>query len=327
MMTYLEPLPNPVSSATIPVGQDYESQFASHIERIHLELARILANEDQVPYTQRLWQALQYGTLNGGKRIRGILAIESGLACGGELAHLLPTACAIELVHAQSLIHDDLPCMDDDDMRRGKPTVHRAFDEATAVLAGDALLAMSFGVISRDTAKTAPITADILLAVMQDLSEVASVKGLVNGQYVDIMLEGKIFTQEALDYIHTFKTGALFSFSLRSGARLAGASPERVQTFSLLGQKLGLAFQIIDDLLDIQSTVEALGKTPGKDYLQKKATYPALMGVERAREAAEKLVKESQAILESLGNCENPLAPEQLKGLQSLSRFICERIS
>jgi geranylgeranyl diphosphate synthase type II len=210
--------------------------------------------------------------------------------------------------------------MDDDDLRRGQPTVHKAYDESTAVLTGDALLALSFGVITRHT-PSPPVSAQALLSIIQDLSDVSSVQGLVNGQYVDIQYEGKAFTQEILEYIHTYKTGALFSFSTRSGARLAGADDDTVETFSKFGQTLGLAFQIVDDLLDIEASSEQLGKTPGKDERQQKATYPSLMGLAKAREAAEQLIAEAIALLDGL-----QLPQERVEGLRSLSQFIGERI-
>jgi geranylgeranyl diphosphate synthase type II len=221
-------------------------------------------------------------------------------------------------------MHDDLPCMDNDDMRRGKPSAHKAFGESTAVLAGDALIALAFGVISKHTPQTGPITPAVLLDVISDFSDVTSVQGLVNGQFVDIEYEGKPYTQDILEYIHTYKTGALFKFSLRAGARLAGASSEVIERFTLLGQKLGLAFQIVDDLLDIASTTEALGKTAGKDQLQEKATYPAFFGIEASRAHVEQLSKEALALIEDQSGMPSHYDNTTLK---ALAGFISHRLS
>lgn len=311
----------------------FETLFSSNLERINDALARYLTSPEKHPIQgpEILWDALRYSTLSGGKRIRPLLTLESGLACNGNPESILPTACAIELVHAQSLIHDDLPCMDNDDLRRGKPTLHKAFDESTAVLSGDALLAMAFGLISHHTPLAAPLTADILLKVITDFSNVASVRGLVNGQFVDIHYEGKPYTPQVLEYIHTYKTGALFTFSTRSGAQLAGAPPEVVELFTELGQKLGLAFQIVDDLLDISSTSEALGKTPGKDLVQEKATFPALYGEAASSEKVEVLAREANELLDRLSQRSKTdssvkIVPEHLERLRFLIEFICHRI-
>lgn len=319
------------SGEQVPVTQDslgsvdYETLFADALQSVQDHLCRYLDKDayDASPEAGGLWEAMRYGTLDGGKRIRSVLALEVCKACGGRLEHILPTACAIELVHAQSLIHDDLPCMDNDDLRRGKPSVHKAFGESTAVLAGDALIALAFGLIAKETPLTAPITAEILLQVLGDFSDVTSVRGLVNGQFVDIQYEGKPFTQEILEYIHTYKTGALFRFSLRAGAKLAGASPEVVERFTLLGQKLGLAFQIVDDLLDIASTSETLGKTAGKDQIQQKATYPAFFGEQASRSQVIQLTRESLALLDETRGLPEDYDPSALKALVG---FISNRI-
>ena len=304
---------------------DYEHRFAEALQMVQAQLERYLNKDayDASPEAAGLWEAMRYGTLDGGKRIRSVLALEACKACGGQLEHILPTACAVELVHAQSLIHDDLPCMDNDDLRRGKPSVHKAYGESTAVLAGDALIALAFGLIAKETPLTEPISAEILLQVLGDFSDVTSVRGLVNGQFVDILHEGQPFTREILEYIHTYKTGALFQFSLRAGAKLAGASPDVVERFTLLGQKLGLAFQIVDDLLDIGSTSEALGKTAGKDQVQQKATYPAFFGEEASRAQVIQLTAASLALLEQTEGMPAHYNPVALKALVG---FISNRI-
>lgn len=313
---------NPPEAITMPPFE-YETFFAETLNAINTQLDVYLDKASQETSTEAdgLWEAMRYGTLDGGKRIRSVLAIEACKACGGTIETVLPTACAIEMVHAQSLMHDDLPCMDDDALRRGKPSVHIAFGESSAVLAGDALIAFAFGLIAKRTPLTETVTANTLLEVLGDFSDVTSVQGLVNGQFVDILYEGKPYTQEVLEYIHTYKTGALFQFALRAGAKLAGASETVVERFTQIGQKLGLTFQIVDDLLDIASTSEALGKTAGKDQLQKKATYPAFFGVETSQKQAEQLTHEALALLNDLPEHYNTAA------LKALIRFVAHRLS
>ena len=308
----------------------YESRFGATIDTVNHALSGYLTDAPEPIFAglpdgpARLWEAMRYSTLGGGKRIRSVIAVEVCLACGGQLEAVLPTACAIELVHAQSLIHDDLPCMDNDDLRRGQPTLHKAFDEATAVLTGDALLAMAFGLITKQTPLSDRVTAGTVLQVISDFSDVASVRGLVNGQYVDIRYEGQPFTREVLEYIHSYKTGALFSFSTRAGALLAGLPEDAVESFTRYGKLLGLAFQVVDDLLDIQSTSETLGKTAGKDVLQEKATYPAFFGVEASRQLAEEMIAEANGLLDSLCARYPHLQTEALK---TLAEFIRIRIN
>ncbi len=303
----------------------YETLFAPAIQRVNDSLARFLDKQayDASNQAEGLWEAMRYGTLDGGKRIRSVLALEACKACGGEVDSILPSACAIELVHAQSLIHDDLPCMDNDDMRRGKPSVHKAFGESTAVLAGDALIALAFGLISKETRLSETVSAHRLIEVIGDFSDVTSIRGLVNGQYVDIEYEGRVYTQEILEYIHTYKTGALFRFALRAGANLAGAPEIVVERFTLLGQKLGLAFQIVDDLLDIDSSSETLGKTAGKDLLQEKATYPAFYGVAASRAQVAQLSREAFALLDETAGMPSGYDSSTLK---TLVGFIANRI-
>lgn len=311
-------------SETAPVI-DYEALFAEDIRLIsdRLDVYLDRRSHDASPEADGLWEAMRYSVLDGGKRIRSVLAIEACKSCGGSADIILPTVCAIEMIHSQSLIHDDLPCMDNDDMRRGKPSVHKAFGESTAVLAGDALIAMAFGVIARETPMRASVTPALLLTVLGDFSEATSIRGLVNGQYVDIRYEGRPYTAEILDYIHAYKTGALFRFALRAGARLSGAPDNVVERFTRLGGKLGLAFQIVDDLLDIGSTSEVLGKTVGKDRLQEKATYPALYGEKASREAVWRLSAEAVSLAEERGGMPEGYDPSILKTLIS---FISDRI-
>ncbi len=302
----------------------YEGLFGDRIAQIETALDCFLTPDGgngslDIDTPRVLWDALRYSTLNGGKRIRAILTLESCIACGGDWQTAMPTACAIEMVHAQSLIHDDLPCMDDDDLRRGKPTLHKKYDESTAVLAGDALLAMAYGIVTEHTPLSETLSAERLLTLTTRFSKATSMHGLVNGQYVDIQFEGKPFDQTVLDYIHSNKTGALFMFSSEAGALLSGADDDTVATFSRFGQKIGLAFQIVDDLLDIESSSDSLGKTVGKDLIQEKATYPSLIGVEASREKATLLIESALSELNSGGI----VKPERLT---KLAEFIRTRL-
>jgi geranylgeranyl diphosphate synthase type II len=245
----------------------------------------------------RLAAAMRYSVLAGGKRLRPVLCLLAAEACGGDREAALPAACALELVHTYSLIHDDLPAMDDDDLRRGRPTCHRAFDEATAVLAGDGLLTLAFEVLVRHV-RPAEAAAGCVLA----LAEAAGPEGMVGGQMADLQAEGRgDGTPEALEAIHRRKTGALIRAALRIGARVAGAPAEAVAALDRYGQALGLAFQVVDDLLDVEGDEAKLGKRVGKDSGLGKWTYPGLIGVDRSRLLAKQLAEEAVAALAPLG--------------------------
>ncbi len=315
--------------------QPYETRFASRLQQVRETLTEFLNGKYDFPKSlalqqeetngaAQLWDAMRYSALNSGKLVRPVLCLEVTKACGGTIESALPTACSIELVHTQSLIHDDLPCMDNDDLRRGKPTLHKQYDESTAVLAGDALLAMAFGLISENTPLDDTVTAERLLRVIGDFSAVSSVQGLVNGQYVDILYERKPFDADVLNYIHTFKTGALFRFSTRAGAILAGADEPVIENLTNFGEKIGLAFQIVDDLLDIQSDAATLGKTVGKDQQQCKATYPALYGEAESKRQAEMLIDEACASLKACALDKVSMA--NTDALEYLAYFMIERI-
>ncbi len=315
-----------MSNTTQPLDpkSSYEDLFSDRLAQVEAALDCFLTPDGgngalEIETPRVLWDALRYSTLNGGKRIRAILTLESCIACGGDLQTAMPTACAIEMVHAQSLIHDDLPCMDDDDLRRGKPTLHKKYDESTAVLAGDALLAMAYGVVTEHTPLSNTLSAERLITLLTRFSKSTSMHGLVNGQYVDIEFEGKPFDQKVLDYIHSNKTGALFTFSSEAGAMLSGVDDETVATFSRFGQKIGLAFQIVDDLLDIESNSDSMGKTVGKDLIQEKATYPSLIGAEASREKATQLIESALSEL----NSATIVTPERLT---KLAEFIRTRL-
>jgi len=253
----------------------------------------------EVNYPERIWESMRYSVLADGKRLRPVLTLEACRICGGDIKNALPTACAIEMLHAQSLIHDDLPCMDDDDLRRGRPTNHKAFDEATAVLAGDALLSFAPEVIIRHTPDS--VSAETKLEVLDSWLVAAGAHKLIAGQIVDIESEGKQISKETLDFIHKNKTSALFELSLFCGAKLAGATQEKIDVLQKYAQNLGLAFQIYDDIIDIIATTEELGKTAGKDQQVEKQTYPALYGLEESKNKVIELCTEAKEVILSHG--------------------------
>lgn len=254
---------------------------------------------------------MRYSVFNGGKRLRPILTMMACEAVGGTAAAAMPAACAIELIHTYSLIHDDLPSMDNDDYRRGKPSCHRRFDEATAILAGDALQAAAFGVLAEEVSD-----ADRSAALGRELGSAAGSRGMVGGQALDLGATSKSNSSE-LERIHLMKTAAMFRAAARMGAVCAGAPPPSVQRLGRYGQSLGLAFQIVDDILDVCGTARDLGKTPGKDSAQDKATYPARFGLEKSRRRAELLIRQVVKEAMSLGARGKPLS--------DLAEFIIRR--
>lgn len=269
--------------------------------QVEAALERSLA----VVYPEKIYEAMRYSLLAGGKRLRPILCLASCELSGGTLEMAMPTACALEMVHTMSLIHDDLPAMDNDDYRRGKLTNHKVYGEDIAILAGDGLLAYAFEFIVVQTKK---VPAERLLQVVAKLSHAVAATGLVGGQVVDLESEGlQNIKIETLDFIHTNKTGALLEASVLSGALLTGASEEVLQRLSHYARHIGLAFQIIDDVLDITATQEELGKTAGKDLQAQKATYPSLWGIEESKRQAQKLVDEAKAELAPFGERAIPL--------------------
>lgn len=251
----------------------------------------------------QLSEAMGYALMAGGKRVRPILCIASFEAAGGNSDKILPVAAALELVHTYSLIHDDLPAMDNDDLRRNQPTTHIVFGEATAILAGDALLTDAFSLVAN--ADAGPAT---LIKIIRELSYGSGPEGMVGGQTVDIMLEGKKAKKKELSYIHTHKTGALIRASVRIGAIMAKASPVKLNAFTEYGEKTGLAFQVIDDILDVTGTKEELGKSAGADDAQGKNTYPSIFGLSASQEIAEKLINDSINALKHFNKKAAPLA-------------------
>jgi geranylgeranyl diphosphate synthase type II len=259
-------------------------------------------------YPHKIWEAMKYTVLADGKRIRPILAMEATRVCGGNVENVIPTACAIEMLHSYSLIHDDLPCMDNDDFRRGRPTNHKVFGEAIAVLAGDALFSYAPQVIIQHTPET--VDKKILLQVLEEFFITAGPLGLVGGQVADIESEGKEIDFSVFTYIHTHKTGELFKFSLRAGSLIAEASEKKLEALTEYGRLIGYAFQIADDILDIISTKEILGKTPGKDKLAKKNTHPVLYGLSQSKEEVTNICKNAQIVLK-----ENEINSTVLSGI------------
>ncbi len=235
---------------------------------------------------------MRYSVLGEGKRIRPVLLLESTRVCGGNTEHVLPTACALEMLHAQSLIHDDLPCMDNDDYRRGKPTNHKVYGEAVAILAGDALLSYAPNIIIRHTPEE--VNKEILLNVIDEFLTAAGPLGIVGGQVVDIESEDKEIDFAAFNYILAHKTGELFKFAMRAGALFSEAPEEIMSALSFYGKTIGYAFQIADDILDVTGTFETLGKTPGKDVSAKKNTHVSLYGLEDSKRELEILCINAQ---------------------------------
>ena len=273
-----------------------KTRLASLHKQVDRALDRWLPAEKTRPAT--LHRAMRYAVFAGGKRLRPILCLAAAEACGGKISNALPAACAVECVHTYSLIHDDLPCMDDDDLRRGRPTTHKVFGEAVAVLAGDALATIAFEIL----AKTKETPRHAMREFFLELSRAAGSAFLVGGQVADMEAEKRQATPAELLFIHRGKTAAMIVASLRLGAMSANATPTQVKALGVFGENLGLAFQIIDDILDITQTSEQLGKSAGKDTAAGKATYPAVFGLEKSRREAARLTKISLDALKPLGS-------------------------
>ena len=242
--------------------------------------------------------AMRYAVFAGGKRLRPVLCLAAAEACGGEVSAALAPACALELMHTYSLVHDDLPAMDDDDLRRGRPTCHKVYGEGMAVLCGDALLTHAFIVL----AKTRPSKRYGVREYIADLAETGGSRKLIGGQVMDLEGEGRKLTKRELVRIHEAKTAALLTTSLRLGAMTANATPAKLESLTNFGYNLGLAFQVIDDILDVTQSTEVLGKTAGKDLAVEKATYPSVLGLEASRKEAARLTAAAMGALKPLGS-------------------------
>jgi geranylgeranyl diphosphate synthase type II len=267
-------------------------------DRIEVDAAldRLLPAETTAPET--IHRAMRYSVMAGGKRIRPALCVETACLFDAERRAAVEIGCALEFIHTYSLIHDDLPALDNDDLRRGKPTCHKIFGEAMAILAGDGLLTLAFETLSK-----APIPADRLVRVIREISTGAgTVNGMVGGQVADVEAEGKPVDAATLEYIHRSKTAALIRASATAGALAGNASEEDIARIRRFGEKIGWAFQVVDDILDVEESSAALGKTAGKDEKQQKATYPALYGLEKSHETADRLCAEAMEELAPYGD-------------------------
>jgi len=275
------------------------------------QLERLLPAESVQPVT--IHQAMRYSVFAGGKRVRPILCLEAARIFEAEVAPALYPGCAIEFIHTYSLIHDDLPALDNDDLRRGKPTSHKKFGEATAILAGDGLLTLAFETIART-----PVPAERRSAMVTEIATSAgTVNGMVGGQVADLESEGKKVGPDTLEYIHRSKTAALIRASVTAGGLCAGASAEDVGRLRRFGETIGWAFQVTDDILDVEESSAALGKTAGKDMAQQKATYPAVFGLERSHQIAEELSAKAIAELQVYG--------QRAERLRAIAEFLVLR--
>jgi len=295
-------------STSTTVSQYLDEQRAL----IDQELDLLLPPEDTFP--QSIHKAMRYSVFAGGKRLRPILCVEAGRLLGSEGPSLLRIASTLELVHTYSLIHDDLPALDNDDLRRGKPTCHRAFGESTAILTGDALLTLTYEVL----AEPGLTSAECQLRIINELAHATGTReGMVAGQVLDLETTNQAVDAGTLELIHSAKTGAFLCAAVRCGAIFAGATQTDLERITTYGWKIGLAFQIADDLLDVLGSSDTLGKTAGKDDEQCKATYPALYGIEESRRKARQLIREACESLEPYGKAASKL--------QELAYFLIER--
>jgi len=292
--------------------EDIQQHIETARVAIDRELDRLLPPADHLPAS--VHAAMRYSVLAGGKRLRPILCLEAGRLLGGEEATLLRLGAALELIHTYSLIHDDLPALDNDDLRRGKPTSHRAFGESTAILAGDALLTLAFEVLSAP----GPPQESCKLRMIHELAHaLGTERGMIGGQVVDLQMAGQKVDSRTLEYIHSAKTGAFIRAAVRCGVLCARGGEEDFARLTTYGEKVGLAFQIVDDLLDVLGTQESLGKSVGKDDRQHKATYPAIHGIEASQRAAAQLVGEACEVLEPYG--------DRARTLQGIARYLLVR--
>ncbi len=282
-------------------------------QQINVALEKIL--HASIP-SEPIVEAMKYSLMAGGKRIRPVLCLAAAEAVGGKPQAVLPAACALEIVHTYSLIHDDLPAMDNDDLRRGKPTCHVAFDEATAILAGDALLTLAFQVLS-SVQSTTGNQASGWLKVIHIISTAAGYRGMIRGQMLDMAAEGQHLTVDELKSMHALKTGALIEASLLCGALLAGARKRQMDILKTYARSIGLAFQVTDDILNVEGNPKIMGKAVGTDELREKSTYPAILGLERSRQFAKNLVDEALQALEVFDKKADPL--------RALATYIIDR--
>ncbi len=297
--------------------QTIETRLKACAEEVAQKLERLLSGDPRGAEQYRpprLLAAMRHGVLNGGKRIRPFLMIETARLLGYDHPGVLRAACALECVHSYSLIHDDLPAMDDDDLRRGKPTVHVAFDEATAILAGDSLLTIAFDIMADEKTH---YKAEVRAELVRGLAQNAGIGGMAGGQCLDIASEGRNISEGEIRQLEQMKTGALLRFACEAGAMLAEASPKERAAVTRFGTIIGLAFQLADDLLDVTATSAQLGKTAGKDQKAAKATLVSLHGIEATRAELKALIEEAESLLAPFG--------DRAATLVATARFIAER--
>ncbi len=290
-----------------------ESYLKSKKSEVESALTRSLSDET-IPAT--LKKSMEYSLSAGGKRLRPILVIAGAEAVGGAARNVMPIALALEMIHTFSLIHDDLPAMDDDDLRRGKPTNHKVFGEATAVLAGDGLLAEAFSVLTRHAKDSDPAR---LVDVIGDIADATGARGMTGGQQIDMESAGRPLSENELSRLHAMKTGRLITVSATSGAKYCGAKAEQIEALKKYGESIGLAFQIADDILDIEGNQEEIGKDVGSDVEKGKATYPAIIGLDVSRQKAVSLVEQAVNALSIFDVHADPL--------REIARYIIERRS
>lgn len=296
---------------------DLKGYLAELTHQVDEALQHLLPPADEMPAS--LHDAMRYSVFAGGKRVRPALLLSACHAVGGDLSVALPFACAMEMIHTYSLIHDDLPAMDDDDWRRGRLTNHKVYGEATAILAGDALLTEAFILMSSPTTVN-HLPPDRVLRVIHEIARAAGSRGMVGGQVVDMESEGKGEVDlPTVQYIHTHKTGALIRASVVAGAVVGGGDAQSCRALERYGEMVGLAFQIADDILDIEGTTEEIGKDAGSDQARGKATYPAVMGIVAARERARELVDGAVEALSRFGDEAEPL--------RQIARYVVSRRS
>lgn len=290
---------------------DLQIYLAEKTQAVNGALAALLAKENEYP--QSLHKAMHYSLFAGGKRLRPTLVLASAEAVGGEVAGALNIACAFECIHTYSLIHDDLPAIDNDDLRRGRPTCHKVFGEATAILAGDALLTAAFEM----AAQSECADKGAVIRAIAELARAAGSTGMIGGQVVDIESEGKDVPFPVLEYIHIHKTGELILASVRCGAIVAGATDEQLPSLTRYGQAAGLAFQIADDILDVEGSSDEMGKATGGDEVRGKATYPSLIGMQESKTRAAELV---DIALDAVSGFDEKAEP-----LRAIARYIVSR--
>ena len=290
---------------------DLKRYLAARQKEVDRALDQFLPKASTRPAT--IHKAMRYSLFAGGKRLRPILCLAAAEACGGKIGTALPLACAVECIHTYSLIHDDLPSMDNDDFRRGRPTCHKIFGDGIAVLAGDALLTIAFEIVSR-AKPTSRYTMSILL---REIAVAAGSQKLIAGQVADLEAEGHKTDRAQLRYIHENKTAAILTTTVRLGAMSANADAKKLGAITKFGHALGLAFQIIDDILDVTQTSEKLGKSAGKDVAAKKATYPAVIGLKKSRAEAKRLTRQAHNALSIFG--------EKGEALHALANYLLER--